>query len=241
MISSGAGEQRHAPKAPDEPTWSARIAVCGLHCRPNRKSIGEHLAQRSGWSRTAPRRRCRSWSARRRRSRRSAATLTIALDRVAGAEVAARCAASARTYAEAAEHERRPPTAGEDQLTRVWAVRRRPRRPTADSWRAPGRRGRPRRSDRCRGARAPRLSSSVGWRSARKRRQGTLRRSTVRATGTQMTKSDEHRQDDGRARRRRRDRWEASAARYRSRRNAWRTAPADHEAEGDGEDCQDRR
>ena len=28
-----------APKAPDEPTWSARSAVCGLHCRPNRNSV----------------------------------------------------------------------------------------------------------------------------------------------------------------------------------------------------------
>ena len=28
-----------APKAPDDPTWSARIAVCGLHCKPNRNSV----------------------------------------------------------------------------------------------------------------------------------------------------------------------------------------------------------
>ena len=28
------------PNAPDEPAWSARIAVCGLHCVPNRKSAG---------------------------------------------------------------------------------------------------------------------------------------------------------------------------------------------------------
>ena len=34
------------PKAPDEPTWSARIAVCGDHCRPNRKSIGETLLKK---------------------------------------------------------------------------------------------------------------------------------------------------------------------------------------------------
>ena len=27
------------PKAPDEPTWSARIAVCGLQLKPNRKSV----------------------------------------------------------------------------------------------------------------------------------------------------------------------------------------------------------
>ena len=27
-----------APNAPEEPTWSARIAVCGLHCSPNRNS-----------------------------------------------------------------------------------------------------------------------------------------------------------------------------------------------------------
>ena len=28
------------PNAPDEPAWSARIAVCGLHSMPNRKSVG---------------------------------------------------------------------------------------------------------------------------------------------------------------------------------------------------------
>jgi hypothetical protein len=28
-----------APKAPEEPTWSARMAVWGLHSRPNRKSV----------------------------------------------------------------------------------------------------------------------------------------------------------------------------------------------------------
>ena len=28
-----------APKAPDEPTWSARMAVCGLHSSPNRNSV----------------------------------------------------------------------------------------------------------------------------------------------------------------------------------------------------------
>ncbi len=28
-----------APKLPDEPTWSARIAVCGLQFRPNRNSV----------------------------------------------------------------------------------------------------------------------------------------------------------------------------------------------------------
>ena len=30
-----------APNAPDAPTWSARIAVCGLHDRPNRKSSND--------------------------------------------------------------------------------------------------------------------------------------------------------------------------------------------------------
>jgi hypothetical protein len=30
-----------APNEPEAPTWSARIAVCGLHCRPNRNSIGD--------------------------------------------------------------------------------------------------------------------------------------------------------------------------------------------------------
>ena len=33
------------PKAPDDPTWSARMAVCGLHCVPNRKSIGETFSK----------------------------------------------------------------------------------------------------------------------------------------------------------------------------------------------------
>ena len=28
------------PNAPDDPAWSARIAVCGLHDRPKRKSPG---------------------------------------------------------------------------------------------------------------------------------------------------------------------------------------------------------
>ena len=28
------------PKAPDEPAWSARIAVCGLQVVPNRNSVG---------------------------------------------------------------------------------------------------------------------------------------------------------------------------------------------------------
>src|SRR5690349_7840188 len=32
-----------APNEPDEPTWSARIAICGLHEVPNRKSMGEMI------------------------------------------------------------------------------------------------------------------------------------------------------------------------------------------------------
>ena len=28
-----------APKAPEDPTWSSRIAICGLQSRPNRKSV----------------------------------------------------------------------------------------------------------------------------------------------------------------------------------------------------------
>ena len=35
-----------APKEPDEPTWSARIAICGLHVVPNRKSIGEIIEKK---------------------------------------------------------------------------------------------------------------------------------------------------------------------------------------------------
>ena len=30
-----------APNEPDDPTWSARMAICGLHDVPNRKSSGE--------------------------------------------------------------------------------------------------------------------------------------------------------------------------------------------------------
>ena len=29
-----------APKAPEDPTWSSRMAVCGLHFKPNKKSSG---------------------------------------------------------------------------------------------------------------------------------------------------------------------------------------------------------
>ena len=35
-----------APNAPDAPTWSARMAVCGLHSSPNRKSTGETLVKK---------------------------------------------------------------------------------------------------------------------------------------------------------------------------------------------------
>ena len=35
-----------APKEPDEPTWSARIAICGLHEVPNRKSMGEIIEKK---------------------------------------------------------------------------------------------------------------------------------------------------------------------------------------------------
>jgi hypothetical protein len=34
-----------APNEPDEPTWSARIAICGLQEVPNRKSMGEMIAK----------------------------------------------------------------------------------------------------------------------------------------------------------------------------------------------------
>src|SRR6188472_2446615 len=34
-----------APNEPDDPTWSARIAICGLHDVPNRKSSGEMIAK----------------------------------------------------------------------------------------------------------------------------------------------------------------------------------------------------
>ncbi len=38
MIRKVPTKSGRAPKAPVEPTWSARIAVCGLHWVPNRKS-----------------------------------------------------------------------------------------------------------------------------------------------------------------------------------------------------------
>ena len=34
-----------APNEPDDPTWSARIAICGLQEVPNRKSMGEMIAK----------------------------------------------------------------------------------------------------------------------------------------------------------------------------------------------------
>ena len=40
------------PKAPEDPTWSARMAVCGDHCRPKRKSIGEILLKNCAASKT---------------------------------------------------------------------------------------------------------------------------------------------------------------------------------------------
>ncbi len=39
MISKVPVNSGTAPKLPDEPTWSARIAVCGLQLSPNRNSV----------------------------------------------------------------------------------------------------------------------------------------------------------------------------------------------------------
>ena len=39
MISKVPVNSGTAPKLPEEPTWSARIAVCGLQLRPNRNSL----------------------------------------------------------------------------------------------------------------------------------------------------------------------------------------------------------
>ncbi len=39
VISSVPVNSGTAPKLPDEPTWSARIAVCGLQLSPNRNSV----------------------------------------------------------------------------------------------------------------------------------------------------------------------------------------------------------
>ena len=38
VIRSVPAKRGTAPNEPEEPTWSARIAVCGLHCSPNRNS-----------------------------------------------------------------------------------------------------------------------------------------------------------------------------------------------------------
>ncbi len=47
VISSVPVNSGTAPKLPDAPTWSARIAVCGLHSRPNRKfAIGTRSKNR---------------------------------------------------------------------------------------------------------------------------------------------------------------------------------------------------
>ena len=46
MMSMVPANSGTAPKAPEEPTWSALSAVCGLHCRPNRNSLGGTLAKK---------------------------------------------------------------------------------------------------------------------------------------------------------------------------------------------------
>ncbi len=45
-ISSVPANSGTAPKAPEEPTWSARSAVCGLHSRPNRNSVTGTLSKK---------------------------------------------------------------------------------------------------------------------------------------------------------------------------------------------------
>ena len=45
-ISSVPANSGTAPNAPDEPTWSARIAVCGLHCSAEQEvEYGEMLGE----------------------------------------------------------------------------------------------------------------------------------------------------------------------------------------------------
>ena len=41
VINSVPANSGMAPKAPELPTWSSRIAVCGLHLVPNRNSVNE--------------------------------------------------------------------------------------------------------------------------------------------------------------------------------------------------------
>jgi hypothetical protein len=55
VISSVPAKTGTAPKAPDEPTWSARIAVCGLHWSPNRKSRGGTRSKKRAASNTRDR------------------------------------------------------------------------------------------------------------------------------------------------------------------------------------------
>ena len=35
-----------APKAPEAPTWSVRMAICGLQSSPNRKSVTETMRKK---------------------------------------------------------------------------------------------------------------------------------------------------------------------------------------------------
>ena len=95
------------PNAPDEPTWSARIAVCGLHCRPNRNSSGETFSKKRTVSnstentmpmvvRTAT------------HARREQDDLDEALDLVAGAELGRQGSAD-QTQGQAVRTPGRPP------------------------------------------------------------------------------------------------------------------------------------
>ena len=44
------------PNAPDDPAWSARIAVCGLHVVPNRNSVGLTMPKKRKDSNSSDRR-----------------------------------------------------------------------------------------------------------------------------------------------------------------------------------------
>ena len=44
-----------APNAPDDPAWSARIAVCGLQLVPNRNSTGDTIEKKRSDSNSSER------------------------------------------------------------------------------------------------------------------------------------------------------------------------------------------
>src|SRR4028119_1120356 len=59
-----------APKAPDEPAWSARMAVCGLQLRPVKNSTGETIEKKRSDSNSSDRTRPNAGSTARRHAAR---------------------------------------------------------------------------------------------------------------------------------------------------------------------------